>query len=338
MSDSQTVARRDGVLSIGTRARGAFDEEQVALIKATVAKDCSTAELGMFLELAVRYELDPFCREIFAAKMGGRDGSQGRVAIIVGRDGFLKIANRHDDFRGMKGDVVRENDDFRKSAADDIPEHTYMGNTDTRGAIVGAWATVFREGRQAMYFYAPLSEYMPKSEGKLRHSPWGSQESVMILKCAQSTCLRLAFSITGLVGEEEASRMLQREAEDAGETDWGSDPTLAAWLQLLFDAANATQEDIYRPAKIRTMMRGRSDEEREEFAVQLVAWLAEHDAEVPERPTLEDLLKDVPEEVLRDEDTEVVADEPTFNEGFAEGDVPFPDPGDPDVRRGATDA
>lgn len=336
MSDSSTaVARPDSVLSIGERSRDLFDEAQVKLISQTVAKDCSPQELKMFLELCGRYDLDPFAKEIYAAKMGSRDGAGGSVAIIVGRDGFLKIAQRSGEFEGIVGDVVRENDTFEKDSTEDLPKHIAKGHVlpkgddgkypdGSRGAIVGAWAAAYRKGRQhPTYFYAPLHEYMPKSEAKLKHSPWGAQESVMILKCAETTVLRKAFSITGIVGEEEMSRALERDAEHIAMTEWGTEPTLAAWLPMLFAAANGIQEDAYRPAKVRMMMRSLDDEGREAFAQDLAKYITDNGGVVPERPTLESMT-DAEEEIAA-EDAEIV------DEGSA---ALFPEPGDPDVKRG----
>lgn len=335
MSDSSTaVARADGVLSIGQRSRELFDDAQIKLIQQTVAKDCSPLELKMFLELCGRYELDPFAKEIYAAKMGSRNGEGGRVAIIVGRDGFLKIAQRSGEFEGLVGDVVRFNDDFSKVDEADRPSHTIRGHAlppdekgvypeGSRGPIVGAWATVYRRGRKPTYFYAPLHEYRPTSAAKLLHSPWGAQESAMILKCAESTVLRKAFSINGIVGEEEMSRALQRDAEDASLTEWGSEPTLAAWLPQLFAAANAIREDAYRPAKVRMMMRSLDDEGRELLAEDLVKYVTDNGGTVPPRPTLESLTD--AEEVVAAEDAEIVDE--------AEAAL-FPEPGDADVQRG----
>lgn len=342
MSESSTaVARADGVVSIGEKARDVFSDHQMKLIKETVAKDCSPQEFRMFLELCARYELDPFAKEIYAAKMGSRNGEGGRVAIIVGRDGMLKVAQRSGDFEGMVGDVVRFHDDFSKDADADRPTHTIRGHAmppgedgkypeGSRGPIVGAWATVYRHGRKPTYFYAPLSEYRPTGN-KLTYSPWSSQESAMILKCAESTALRKAFSINGVVGEEEMSRALARDAEDVGMTEWGGEPTLAAWLPQLFAAANAIREDAYRPAKVRMMLRSLDDEGRELLAEDLVKYVTDNGGKVPPRPTLESLTD---HEEIAAEDAEVVDDGGEAAAAEDDGSELFPAPGDPDVQRG----
>lgn len=154
-------------------ARYGFAAEQVEAIRQTVAKDCNDAELVVFLEVCARYQLDPFAKQAYAAKMGG-----GGVSIIVSRDGLLAHAHRQQDFVRMDGDVVCKGDTFNVRFADGerAVEHSY-GNPSERGEVVGAWASVERRGHGSTFFYAPMAEYR-------KGSPiWKSNPSSMILKC-----------------------------------------------------------------------------------------------------------------------------------------------------------
>src|SRR4051812_11753476 len=94
-------------------ARQDFAPEQARLLRDTVAKDCSDAEFHFFLEVAATYRLNPLAGEVYAAKLAGSNGGSGRVVVMVGRNGWLKIANDHADYRGIDGEVVRENDEFK---------------------------------------------------------------------------------------------------------------------------------------------------------------------------------------------------------------------------------
>jgi len=301
---SNEVERR----SIAVSARAGFDNEQVALIRATVARNASTAELAMFLELAKRYELDPFAGQIFFTKMPGSNGEEGRPAVIVGRDGFLTIANRHEDFEGMTGDVVYENDEFTKLETTAGPEvqHT-VTSPGQRGACVGAWSIVYRTGRRPVYFFAALGQYLPTSEKKLRYSPWGSQLDVMILKCAQSTALRLAFNISGLIGEEEASAVLARDQVPTEAFEYAEDEALAIRLAQLFGVLAELRPDEFRPAKVRLILRGRSEEERFALVPELVQRIVDLGGEVPEPIEIEEaqIVTEADEDLVRDDDVQV---------------------------------
>lgn len=264
--------------AITTRARDLYDTKQIALIQSTVAKDCSTAELHMFLELAARYELDPFAGQIYAVKMPGKNGGRGRVTIITSRDGFLTIANRFADFEGMEGDVVREKDTFRRTP-DGTIEHSYEGSTAARGAIAGAWAKVYRKDRHPTYFYAPWEEY-----GGTKNT-WGEYPSAMILKCAEATALRKAFSISGLVGEEEIARQrVQERPSQEPELDWGDEDDLptAERLRALVAVLNQADPSAWRPAKLRMRLQGLGSPERQEFARELEDEILQKGLTMPE--------------------------------------------------------
>lgn len=265
--DGELVPHHKG--SILNAARFDFDSAQIEAIRRTVAKDCSDAELVMFLELCARYELDPFAKQIFAAKMGGQ------VQIIVSRDGLLAHADRKADFLGMTGDVVRADDTFEVEWTDgEIAKlrHAYNGFKD-RGEIVGAWAMVKRKGRGKTYFFAPFSEYKGKNV-------WDKNPSAMILKVPESYALRKAYSISGIVGEEEvtASRSVQNLSELPDEPDWGDDEVLAERLQNLFDKANETKPSSYRPQKVKTMLEGVDKEVREKIAKDLESFIENNEA------------------------------------------------------------
>lgn len=258
-----------------------YDEDQVALIRDTVAKDASVPELAMFLELCARYKLDPFAGQIYCAKMRSQNGEGGRVQIIVGRDGFLKIADSHSDFLGFDSDVVRQNDTFKKVTEDGIPviTHEYSGGDEERGEIIGAWAIVYREGRRPRYFMAYKSEYKPTNENKLKYSPWSVQESVMMEKCAITTALRLAFNISGVIGEEEASRQLLDTP--AQEIEWPEDERLTGYLSALFAEANRVKPGSFRARKQVLMLRGKTEDECWRLADELVEFIRKHHGEVP---------------------------------------------------------
>lgn len=321
------IERRDS--GVGVAVRKQYDPSQVALIKDTVARGASDAELAMFLELSKRYELDPFAGQIWFTKMPGSNGESGRPAIIVGRDGFLTIANRHPDFEGFDSDVVRKNDTFRMERGpnnEPVVTHTYSGGTDERGDIVGAWCIVYRTGRRPRYFFAPYDEYVPKNERKLRYSPWGTQPSVMIEKCAITTALRLAFNITGLIGEEEASNVLLRDQSPTENFEYAEDPWLAARLASLFEAANELKEGAFRPAKIRLMLRGKTDAERLQVADELCAWIEQHGGVVPEPPEQASAEPEEGEqeaEVIVPEDEDVMHPPDPEAQHDADDDIPF---------------
>jgi phage recombination protein Bet len=311
---------------IGTLARRQYAREQIDLIKNTVAKGATDAELDLFLELCARYQLDPFAGQVWCARMRNEDGGErGQMVTMVGRDGMLVIARRFDDFEGVLGDVVREHDDFRVVQRDDnvIVTHGY-GKPSERGEIVGAWAKVTRRDEKPTYFFAPFEEYAPPRDTKRwKKTPWSSNTSAMILKCAQSTALRFAYSITGLVGAEEISRHLDpgdvTRGIDEGEIEWGDDPEVADRLQQLFAVANEVKTDAFRPRKIQGMLAGRTEGERRQIALDLERFIEANGGEVPPPPA--DNTVDDPSEEIEDADYRLLTPE----EQAAADEIPFGD-------------
>ena len=165
-----------------------WTQQEIETIKKTVAVNATNEELGMFLSLCSNYDLDPFAKEIWCIKMGGK------TIITTSRDGYLKIANRNPAYDGMVSDVVREGDKFLRQGTE--INHAYSAN---RGGIIGAYALVYRKDRRIpTYFFAPFDEYCKRDNGTWRQYP-----SAMIIKVAESMALKRAFSISGLVTEEE---------------------------------------------------------------------------------------------------------------------------------------
>lgn len=274
-STEDIVVRSDDT-SILQPARYGFAPEQVQAIKSTVAKDCTDAELVMFLEVCARYELDPFAKQAYAAKMGG-----GGVSIIVSRDGLLAHAHRQPDFVRMDGDVVRKGDEFQASFENGQRsiKHSY-GDEAARGEVVGAWSMVERQGKGQTYFYAPLSEYRKQSP------TWKQYPSSMILKVAESYALRKAYSISGIVGEAEVdTRPPTNLTAVNSEPSYGDDPELAKELQEAIQQAQAANPDQWRPAKVAALLHGAGDDgKRREVLAEIREAIGEEvaDAEIVE--------------------------------------------------------
>lgn len=199
--ESTALATREAAPVGAVSAIQRLDPQQINVIKQTVAKGASDVELAMFLELAQRYQLDPFAREIWCVDMGG-----GGKTIMAGRDGYLAIANRHPAFDGLESDVVREGDTFERDGSG--VRHSYGAK---RGAILGAYALVHRTDRsRPAYFFAPFAEYNSTK------SAWKSYPSAMIIKVAEAMALKRAFSISGLVTQEEMDKSERAPRATAG--------------------------------------------------------------------------------------------------------------------------
>jgi hypothetical protein len=262
--------------SLAAPAYDSIDKRRLDLIRKTVAKGATDAELASFLELAKKYDLDPFAHEVWCA-ISQRDGGNRNVLIMVGRAGLRKIAQR----QGLRidGDVVRQNDEFAVMRQPDrtrLIKHCYEEGPGPnaekgRGPIIGAWAEVYDDGGQRGYFYAPLSEYKPTNPKKLQYSPWGSQESTMILAAAERQAIAMATPLGGLHAEGETPALM---GSAAPELDAAQEPDLPdAALLVVQHAVEAGHAQLSDPATVAMMVGGMTEES-------LKAWAAESHAEL----------------------------------------------------------
>ena len=165
-----------------------FSSDEIDTIRKTCAPNASEDELKMFLTLAGKYGLDPFAHEIWFVPMRGKN------TIITARDGYMKIANCNPHFQGMNSDVVYEGDKFSKTS--EGINHSY--DVNKRGKIIGAYAMVYRDDRKIpAFFFAPMKDY-DRGAGV-----WQQYPHAMIVKVAEAMALKRAFSISGLVTQEE---------------------------------------------------------------------------------------------------------------------------------------
>jgi len=145
--------------------------EMLNTLRNTVAPGLTDPEFMLFAEMCRATGLNPATKEIWAIKAGGR------LQLMTGINGFLKIANSHPQFDGME--VSYEWDDKQ---------------------LVSATAKVYRKDRR---FPSIATAYM--AEYGKKTPIWAQMPSIMLSKCAKSLAIREAFinELGGLYTAEE---------------------------------------------------------------------------------------------------------------------------------------
>ncbi len=152
-----------------------YSEDEMLLLRNVIAKGCTEPEFKLLMYMASTYGLDPLLKQIWAVKRN--DNSP--ALIFAGRDGMLAIAHRSGQFDGMQSGVV------------------YEGEGKDRKPL-SAWCEVWRKDMSHSF-----KTDVPFSEYNTGYSVWKTNPSAMILKVAESVCLRKAFSVSGLYCPEE---------------------------------------------------------------------------------------------------------------------------------------
>jgi phage recombination protein Bet len=152
-----------------------FDEAAMSLIKAKVAPNATNTEFELLMYLSRKYNLDPILKQIWLVKFG-----DAPAQIYAGRDGYLEIAHRSGHFDGMKSWVEYEED----------PKE---GRVPVRGKCI-----VYRNDMTH-----PIESEVLFKEYTTKKNLWQTKPSVMLIKVAESVCLRKAFRVSGLYDPDE---------------------------------------------------------------------------------------------------------------------------------------
>jgi len=168
------------------------DKEQ---IKALFAPDLTQKEFDMFVGLGMSMGANPFNREIWAVKYGGR------AQIFTGRDFDRIKAQDQPDYGGHGSMPIYENDEHHYNPM--TGEIVYKpAKRSERGKLVGAFGYAWRKGiDRPFYVFCEFSEY------DNNQSLWKEDKkpSTMIKKVSESQVLRMAWqaAFKGTYGEAE---------------------------------------------------------------------------------------------------------------------------------------
>lgn len=151
-------------------------------------------EVMMFIGMCKANKLNPFNKDAYLIKYGSQPAS-----IITSKDVFFKRAIECSDYNGMESGLIVEKDG-------EIIKRNGTIYLKGKEEILGAWCKVYRKNWEyPMYQEVNFCEYAGYTkEGKLNNQ-WATKPAIMILKVAESTALRKAFtdSLQGLYIEEE---------------------------------------------------------------------------------------------------------------------------------------
>lgn len=161
--------------------------EQIQLISTTIAPGCNGDELRLFGYACQRTGLDPFSKQIYPIKRGGK------MTIQAGIDGLRAIAERTGELDGSTTEWCGEDGQWQDVWLSAKPP-------------AAAKTTLWRKGCSRPFTgVARFADYNP-GQGL-----WNKMPAVMIAKCSEALALRKAFP-ANLSGVYSTDEMAQADA------------------------------------------------------------------------------------------------------------------------------
>lgn len=182
---SMTTADGSGLAL--TPAPLAFSDAEMQVIKDTICRGATDAELQLFIATCTRTGLDPFVRQIYAVKRWDAGLKREVMAIQVGIDGQRLTAERTHKYAGQ--DPIEWLDE------NGVWSEVWTG---AGKYPVAARCSVYRTdwGDRKATAVARWQSYAQsyKKDGAVYYMPtWEAMPDVMLGKCAESLALRRAF-------------------------------------------------------------------------------------------------------------------------------------------------
>lgn len=146
--------------------------------KAQHGATATNAEMTVVSSIFAKYDLNPFIREGHAFVSGGK------LQVIIGFDGFVKVMNRQPNFNGVE----------------------FVDNFDNK-ELISVTTKIHIKGRD---FPVCTTEYMDEAY-QPNSAAWKKFKKRMLRNKSLAQCIRIAFGVADVIDPDEASRITQGE-------------------------------------------------------------------------------------------------------------------------------
>lgn len=142
----------------------------------------TNAEMAVVSGICSKYQLNPMMREAHAFISGGK------LQVMIGLDGWLKIMNRQPEFDGYE----------------------QFDNFNDKGELESVLTKIYIKGRK---FPTPHTEYMDEAY-QPNSAAWKKFKKRMLSGKSLGQCVRKAFGISEIIDDDEAKRIDSKTLEE----------------------------------------------------------------------------------------------------------------------------
>lgn len=205
MTEANIHHKADGATTGQGPQQGPWSRERAELVRRTICpKGISEDEFALFIEQCKRSGLDPLLKEAFCVARRQNVGNRERPNWVTKYEfqpseaGMLARAERFPDFRGIQASAVFAEDEIIVDQGKGEVVHRF-NPAKRKGALVGAWSRVVRDGKLPVVVWLDFSGYVQQTP------LWAKIPTTMIEKCARVAALRKAYpeAFGGLYVREE---------------------------------------------------------------------------------------------------------------------------------------
>jgi phage recombination protein Bet len=164
--------------------------QDLIAVKTRSGKTCSQQDAIKFMAMCQAKRINPFEGDCFLIGYDTNDGP--KFSLVTAHQTYLKRAELHPEFDGMKSGIIVKEDGATKELEGDFFEETQK--------VVGGWATVYFKGRKQ-----PMHKRLRLQRFQKQFGIWLEDPAGMICKCAEADALRSSFPtmLGGLYLREE---------------------------------------------------------------------------------------------------------------------------------------
>ena len=205
-----------------------YTNDQVALIRRTVAADTTPDEFNMFTEVCRRVGLDPFRKQIYCLVYNAEKKDKRKCVFITSIEGYRGLAERQGNYRPDDEPYQIVMDETLKGPENPLGIEYAKVNAykqDNKGdwhKVVGmAYWSEFAPVNEIWEYNEERGKRLPTGKYQLdpKNTNWNKMPKHMLAKCAESQALRKGWpeDLAGVHVAEEYDHVQSANAWEAAE-------------------------------------------------------------------------------------------------------------------------